>query len=391
MKEVSFFENDLTNRVFNFLRMGSDRKYSTLLRVLFAFSLTWLPLLLLSVIQGLAAGRTARENFLYDFAAYGQCFIGIPLFILAEPLLGRMLDEAADYFRESGLVSDEDSGAFEGAADWVEKWRTALLPELVIVVCALVMSGAWILQETADGISTWHAPVGFDGHEHFSLAGLWVGFVAVPIYQFFLLRWVWKIVLWISFLWQMSGIDLKLNVMHPDKAGGLGFLGTVQGGFGILVFAEGCVIAATIGYKLVISGNPATALGVWGPILGFIVVAPILFMFPLLFFTKRLFKLKEEGVYKVGALAGTYVRSFDEKWMSMGRPEPAQLMGTPDVQSLAAMMSAYDTAHAMKIVPFDLKSVLQLLVAAAGPMVPFASRFLPEGLVKVVTEIFGGH
>ncbi len=391
MAEVSFFEHDLANRVFNVLRMGSQKKHPTILRILFAFGITWLPLLLLSLLQGVAAGRSAKESFLYDFAAYGQFFIGVPLFILAEPLLGRMLDEAAEFFKHSGLVAENQLQAYEDATDSLEKYRSSMWPELVIVALSLIMSGMWIMQETSDGISTWHALIGADGREHFTLAGLWVGFVAVPVYQFFLLRWVWKIVLWIAFLWRMSRLNLKLNVMHPDKAGGLGFLGTVQGGFGILVFAEGCVIAATIGYKLVVSGNPATALGVWGPILGFIVVAPILFLFPLLFFTKRLFQLKEAGVYKVAAFSGLYMNAFHEKWLSNVQPDPSTLMGTPDIQSLAAMTAAYDTAHGMKIVPFDLKSVAQLLVAAAGPMLPFASRFLPEEVLKIISEIFGGH
>ncbi|MGB2867680.1 MAG: hypothetical protein WBD36_04470 [Bacteroidota bacterium] len=391
MSEISFFDHDVTNRVFSYFRLGSERNYATILRILLVFSITWIPLFLLSLVQGVAVGRVPKEDFLYDFAAYGQFWIGIPLFIFAESYLGRMLDEAGGYFVQSGLVAEHDSKRFKEAAATIKRLRTSALPELSIVALSLGITGLWISQETSDGISTWHALIGADGIERVTLAGIWVGFIAVPVYQFFLLRWVWKIYLWVRFLWRMSKMDLQLNVLHPDKAGGLGFLGTVQGAFGILVFAEGSVIAATIGYKLMISENPAAAIGVWGPIVGFVVLAPLLFLLPLIFFTKSLFSTKERGVYRIGTLASMYIRAFDKKWMSTKAPDQSSFMGNPDVQSLAAFTITFENAHSMKIVPFDLKSVLQLLVAAAGPMLPLASRFLPDNVLKILSGIFGGH
>ena len=48
--------------------------------------------------------------------------------------------------------------------------------------------------------------------------------MSLPIFQFLLCRWYFRLFIWARFLWQVSRIDLSLVPTHPDRVGGLGFL-----------------------------------------------------------------------------------------------------------------------------------------------------------------------
>jgi hypothetical protein len=69
--------------------------------------LTWVPLLVLSAVQGLAMGHRVELPFLYDFAAYTRFLVAVPLLILAEGIEGQMAAVAA-HFVKSGLVPERN-------------------------------------------------------------------------------------------------------------------------------------------------------------------------------------------------------------------------------------------------------------------------------------------
>jgi hypothetical protein len=52
----------------------------------------------------------------------------------------------------------------------------------------------------------------------------WFVYVSLPVYQFMLFRWLFRIFVWSRFLWQVSRLDLHLVPTHPDRADGLGFV-----------------------------------------------------------------------------------------------------------------------------------------------------------------------
>jgi hypothetical protein len=103
--------------------------------------------------------------------------------------------------------------------------RDAVLPEVVFLVVALF--GTWFATiEQLGGLSvtTWHTVQTTSGL-HLSPAGLWYQFVAIPLVQFFLLRWLWRLAIWTMFLWDVSRLRLNLLATHTNMAAGLGFLG----------------------------------------------------------------------------------------------------------------------------------------------------------------------
>jgi len=117
-----------------------------------------------------------------------------------------------------------------------------------LVLVGMAVIGAWTFTaETVYGGATasWHtATIATGNGIRLSLVGLWYHVVAVPILQFFWYRWLWRFLIWLRFLYDVSRLDLALVPTHADGAGGLGFLGTTHTTFGVLAFAMSSVLSS---------------------------------------------------------------------------------------------------------------------------------------------------
>src|SRR5213075_3011554 len=100
---------------------------------------------------------------------------------------------------------------------------------------------------------TWYATITSSSLSH-PPAGLWYGFVSVPVFQFILLRWYYRIFIWFRFLFQISRLDLNLVPLHPDRSCGLGFLGNVAVAFAPLLMAHSGLIAGYIANRILHEG-----------------------------------------------------------------------------------------------------------------------------------------
>ncbi len=95
-------------------------------RALVSILLTWVALLVLSAVQGLAIGGGVKIPFLYDYAAYARFLIAIPMLIVAEGFIGPRIARVAAHFGRSGLVSESDRPAYEAALDRGRRMRDSV-------------------------------------------------------------------------------------------------------------------------------------------------------------------------------------------------------------------------------------------------------------------------
>ena len=80
-------------------------------------------------------------------------------------------------------------------------------------------------------------------------------------------------------------------------------------------------------------------------------MALAIFSAPLLAFTPKLVQLKREGMLEYGALASSYTRLFDRKWVKGGDPTDESLLGNADIQSLADLGNPYASLKKVRAVP----------------------------------------
>ena len=93
-----------------------------------------------------------------------------------------------------------------------------------------------------------------------TLAGWWYILVSLPILFFFLLRWLWIFLIWSWFLFRVSRLGLELTPTHPDRAGGLGFLGWGLASFGLVLMAISAVLSGSLAYEIVHRGSSLNIL-----------------------------------------------------------------------------------------------------------------------------------
>ena len=357
---------------------------SILRRIVIFLALTWVPLLVLSFLEGLALGQTPEQSFLLDFATYARFFVAFPMIIVAEMIIGPRLTVAALHFVRSGLVREEDYPAFDTAVEKVETRREARLPELIILGIAIF--GAWSVTAAfyAGQGTSWQIIRTASGIR-LSMAGVWYLMAAVPLLQFMFYRWVWKLVIWTGFLFDMSRLNLRVSVSHPDQAGGLGFLGIAQIGFGSLAFGLSSILAANAAFLIVFKGADIETFKI--PFAAYLVLANLIFLGPLLVFFPLLARTRRQGLREFSALANRYDYAFVDKWIRGKAPADEPLLGTGDIQSLADLGNSYQFARQMKPVPFDLRTIIQMSVITAVPMLPLLPLVMPiADILKLLSK-----
>jgi hypothetical protein len=365
-----------TDRILRRIGLIREDGPSVARRIVFSVAVTWVPLLILSLLQDRALGPTPRESFLLDFASYARFLVFIPLLIAAESFVGPPLTNAARTFLRTDLVRPKDLERFQSAANRVARLRESRWAEIVILAVAIF--GSWNLTlEDMYGVKvlTWRTLQ----NGSTSWAGLWYHGVAIPLLQFLLLRWLWRLAIWTRFLWDMARLDLDLVPTHADGAGGLGFLGTAHGFLGIFALAAGSVLAANTAFQIVYEG--ATLKGSETLLLAFLTLCVLFFLGPLAFFAPSLERARRDGLRSYGLLIDQYNRAFHDKWAEGRRPSGEPLLGTSDIQSLADLGTSYDRVKQMKVFPAARRTLLRIVMMGAAP------ALLPVLLVVPLVEI----
>ncbi|MGC1167908.1 MAG: hypothetical protein WA744_17285 [Candidatus Acidiferrales bacterium] len=354
-------------------------------RRIMVISLTaWLPLGILAAIEGHFLGRQTL-SFLGDIESHVRFLVALPLLIAAELVVHRRIRPVIKLFLKRGIVTPEDTPKFYAAIDAALRARNSPWLELAVLLFTYIAGHLFWRHQVALEASTWYASPDGTGI-HLTLAGYWYSFVSLPIFQFILLRWYLRLGIWFLFLWRTSRLQLRLMSAHPDRSGGIGFLGGISYAFAPVLLAQGTLLAGLIASRIFYQGQNLTSFKVTIIMLaGFFV---LMILGPLTIFTPQLSRARLNGLGEYGNLATAYVTGFDEKWLH-GVPK-GKLLGSTDIQSLADLANSYAVVSDMRLVPFTLKDMLRLAVATVLPISPLLLTVMPfeELLTRFVKMIF---
>jgi len=348
-------------------------------RILFLALLAWLPLLVLSVLGGRAAGDAVRMPFWKDIEVHLRFLLALPLLVVAELMVHQRMRPLAREFVERGMVPGAARARFDAAVDAAFRLRNSVTAEVVLIVFvyAFTIFFVWPRQAAAiaaANMTTWYAvPSGTSAE--LSLAGWWFFFVALPMFQFLLFRWYFRLVIWIRFLANVAGGELRLVPTHPDRVGGLGFLSETVVAFAPLLLAHGVLLAGLIANRIFFRG--ATLLDFKVEIAVVPVFLLLMVLGPLLLFAPRLAATRRVGLREYGTLAQRYVREFDDKWLRGGVTAGEPLVGSADIQSLADLGNSYQIVQSMRPVPITKEALIQLAVITLLPVAPLVLTMIP--------------
>jgi hypothetical protein len=336
-------------------------------RVIVLAGIAWIPLLLLSLASGQAFGDAVRIPFLMDVEAHVRFLVALPLLIAAELVVHRRLVPAVRQFVERQIVSDADLPKFQQAVDSTLRLRNSVWIEVGLIVIVYAVGIQVWRSEVALESASWYA-VPDAGGMHLTPAGWWFVFVSVPIFQFILLRWYFRFLLWFLFLFRVSRLDLNLIPTHADRTGGLGFLGTSTTAFAPVLIAQGAMLAGLFASQIFYAGHALPEFKV--QIVGFIAFFVVITLIPVTVFAPDLAQAKRSGLAKLGRLASRYSGGFEGKWFRADAPGEGELLGSGDIQSLADLANAFSVVQEMRFVPFGWRDVTRLAIITMSPFLP---------------------
>ncbi len=308
-------------------------------RVLAISLFAWLPLLFFSALERHAIGGAIKIPFLHDIEANVRFLVALPVLIIAELVVHERISPLVRRFVERRIVVTEDLPAFDAAVHSALRGRDSIASELGPLVLVYTLGLLVWRSQVALAESTWYA-MPEAKQLHLTLAGYWYVFVSIPVFQFILLRWYVRLAIWFRLLWQISRLHLHLVAAHPDRAGGIGFLGNGSYAFGPILFAQGGLLAGFIATRVLYEGRGLLSFKMEA--VGFVGFFVLVILGPLVMFAPLL----DRTVEKI-----------------------------------------YSAVHRMRLVPFGAEDITRLAAATAAPLLPLAlTIFSVADLVKLLIK-----
>jgi hypothetical protein len=367
-------------------RLSDDALTLQRRRIVVISLLAWLPLLVLSAIDGQLFSGSTAVPFLMDVEVHVKFLVVLPLLVAAELVVHQRMRAVARTFDDRQLIPESAKPRLDAAIASAYRLRNSVLAEvlLIAVVYFVGVTLVWRHYMALD-TSTWYATPGADG-SRLTLAGAWYGYVSLPVFQFLLCRWYFRIFIWTRLLWQVSRIKLNLVPTHPDRMGGLGFLSNTVYAFVPLLLAHGALLAGQLANRIFYLGERLTDFRL--EILLLVIFVVCLVVGPLLVFSAQLAEAKRTGLRDYGTFAQRYVRAFDAKWIRGEAADDEPFLGTGDIQSLADLGNSFEVVKGMRIIPVTKEALLQLGVVTVAPLVPLVLTMMPlEELIRKLVGI----
>jgi len=368
------FDGGPFRTIWSRLRLGRDDGQRLWLHALIIVAVSWLPLAILTALEGHALAATPREAFLLDIAAHGRYLVAAPLFVVSGYLSFPELSAVVRSFVDAEIIKEPDLPRYQALVNSTRRLLTSGWTAVALIILAyastLLLSSALYPTD----ISTWVAP-SVNGQSHRSLAGWWRALVSQPIFQTLLGVWLWRILLWARFLWCVVRMDLRLVASHPDRLGGLRFVMIPLRGYTVLAFAIGAITASSVGESMVFDGRQAADFKyLIGAQVLFVIV---LFAGPLMALSWRLLDLKIKGTLHYGSLASELGRQFESRWITSKKRIEAEALAATDFSATTDLYSVAANVRNINVFVVDLPFVIAIAIATLLPYVPVILATMP--------------
>lgn len=367
------------------LRIAAEDQPRCRRRAAAALAVTWLPLGLLWWVQGLVeSGNGPAASLFTHIATYARFFVTLPLLIVAENAVRPHLEHAFEHAIATGIVAPARYGQFSELLLRGLRLRESKRAEAAVLLLAFVASQVAISVATAGHHASW-IHIG----PQLSWAGFWYAYVSLPLLQFMIFRWLYRLSIWWRVMWGLSRLHLTIQPAHPDLRGGLAFLGDSVQAFAILAFAFSAAAAGSVADFVVNEGASVTELK--GFIAGAVLFILILFLAPLALFVIPAYRAKEAALLRYEGLSQRFLQGFDRKWMH-GRTKVPDRIAEPDFSAMADLGTVVGNVREMKPFPLTREGLLPLVIAVLLPFLPVMAMAFPmQELLSGVIHVFLGR
>ena len=382
-ENYSFIEGGLFRKVQVKLGVQNHQAVLAVAGICFA----WLPLFIFSLLDG-KLWTNASVPFLHDIAAQARFLVALPVFFLIRNTIDLKTTAVIKYMTVSLLDAEEQQRMLTVVLPRMRRWACSSITEWIMIL--IVVGSAWGLVQKVgygglqgDGIN-WRF-VGLPADNVLSLAGKWAAFISIPFFQFLLLQWVWRYIVWMLLLFNFAKAKLILLPTHADRSGGIGILILAQRSFS-LIFATVSIVLS--GQLIVYVFNSKENLQMVGGIgIGFILLCLILLLLPLLFFMGKLVRIKQVGLLKLSRLASEISTKFEKEWLNNTVIEKRIEDQQVDPSMAYDYSCLYDLLQQFRVIPIVPRDIIGLAITIALPFIPIL--FVYFSAVEVLQKIIG--
>jgi hypothetical protein len=187
-------------------------------RITFLIAIGWLPLLLITALLN----PQDLVSLIRDYRVHSRMLIAAPALLVGEILMESRFRAVIEHIHQAALLDTSDLARVDEVLAILVRVRDSLLPEFTILLL-LILHTATSYKGLIDAMP-WLSRASSTGLQ-LTAAGWYAVLVSSSIFQFLFGVMLWKWLLWTFFAFKLSRRNLQAVPTHPDRHGGLGFLG----------------------------------------------------------------------------------------------------------------------------------------------------------------------
>jgi len=339
-------------------------------RILVLTGIAWLPLMVLTLIDGTFYTSQITLPFIKDATPFVRGLIVIPMLVMADNLIEPMMARVLKYLNVSGVVPDTEKECLSNAAEKMARQMNSKLLQVILVVMVLAVS--WLLQSDyvdmwkEDGVTSWMLEAENGGVDE-TLAGSWFLLVTSPLVSFLLYRWMWRFIVWSLFLYRVSRMKLELYASHTDLSAGLGMVGVNHALFSILFIIMATLVSSELAGNILYEGD--SLLDVKQVVVVFIAISMVVLFIPLLFFANKLIHVKHKALVTYGTLQNQLSGDFHKHWV---KDQAKDMVDSMQPSAMADYSAVYEIVSNMRVVPITAKAIVTVAALILVPFLPLA-------------------
>jgi hypothetical protein len=143
----------------------SEGRWNLGRRVIFALSIGWVPLLLITILMN----RSALPSLLRNYPVNARMLIAVPVLLLGQVVMESCFRAIASHLRETRIVAPGELSRLDAIIAQILRLRDSPLPELILILLIYILVFLMARAKLA-GAPTWAMYV-WQGKPHLSATG----------------------------------------------------------------------------------------------------------------------------------------------------------------------------------------------------------------------------
>jgi len=324
----------------------------------------------------------------YDIPLFCNLFGALPLYLFCLSFFDIEANRFLRWVVREKRIAITPDDLQKNIVDKLQRYYRSKWIGLFSLLLAIAALSSWVVPEFTNQQWGWVSRVTDGTWEIPTFAGCLTIVYLIGI-NYTLLSCIFKFLGWMWLLFRLSQFPFRVDPIHPDSCGGFAPLNLVQKVVGYLVCGAGITIVSIIFNNYIFLKVPFFRADHMVMIIAFVIMAPILFAFPLCFFWEKLWWARKEKITWVDTLSNDIIIAINELLKHTDRTDHEKMLEAAAKLETVDFTGSYrERILSMRALPFDFKTFRSFLALAYSPFLSLIIPLFPETIQKIVNLFF---